>query len=156
MMPVEFSLHPPGEPRGDLVWLAHRAAEALAESFNAVARSAGLTDLRDWLVLALIRDGSDRTQVEITSELGIDKTTLVAILDRLELRGYIVRVVSANDRRARVPRITDAGIEIEAEVTVAKESMLNERLASIAPVDRAGFHAALWQIVQSGPLPHQQ
>ena len=38
----------------DLTWLAYRAADALGEAFNKVSRDAGLADLRDWLVLALI------------------------------------------------------------------------------------------------------
>src|SRR4029077_4795138 len=38
----------------DLTWLARRAADALGAAFNKVSRDAGLADLRDWLLLALI------------------------------------------------------------------------------------------------------
>ncbi len=69
----------------DLTWLAHRAADALGAAFNKVSRDAGLADLRDWLVLALISgDGAQRTQLQIATQLGIDKSTLVPLLDRLE------------------------------------------------------------------------
>ena len=59
-----------------LTWLAHRAAEALSDAFNGVSREAGLADLRDWLVLALVSDGVPRTRLEIATELGIDKSNL--------------------------------------------------------------------------------
>jgi MarR family transcriptional regulator, transcriptional regulator for hemolysin len=42
-----------------------------------VSRDAGLADLRDWLVLALISsDGTQRTQLHIATQLGIDKCRL--------------------------------------------------------------------------------
>ena len=89
----------------DLTWLAYRAAEALGEAFNKVSRDAGLADLRDWLVLALITgDETQRTQLQIATQLGIDKSTLVPLLDRLERDGLIVRASSERDRRVRIPQ----------------------------------------------------
>jgi DNA-binding MarR family transcriptional regulator len=132
----------------DLTWLAHRAAEALKEAFNKVSRAAGLADLRDWLVLALVGDGSPRTQLEIARELGIDKTTLVAIIDRLEKDGLIVRNVSERDRRVRIPAATPRGIEVKNQVAIARDAAINERLAAIPTSDHAKFHGMLWSIVE--------
>src|SRR5258708_3693245 len=100
---------PAGAANADLVWLAPRAAAALGDTFNEVSREAGLSDLRHWLVLALITDGPERTQLQIATELGIDKTTMVSILDRLEKDGLIVRRLSARDRRVRIPEATEKG-----------------------------------------------
>jgi DNA-binding MarR family transcriptional regulator len=141
----------PGNPAAeDLTWLAYRAAEALGQAFNKVARDAGLSDLRDWLVLALISgDGTPRTQLEIATQLGIDKSTLVPLLDRLERDGLIVRTVSEQDRRARIPRATPAGVAMVKTVAIARDAAINDRLAAIPPAQRAGFHAMLWSIVES-------
>jgi len=133
----------------DLTWLAHRAAEALGQSFNKVARDAGLSDLRDWLVLALIGDGTPRTQLEIATQLGIDKSTLVPLLDRLERDGLIVRTVSERDRRARIPQTTPAGVAMVKTVAIARDAAIDDRLAAIPPAQRASFHAMLWSIVES-------
>lgn len=135
-------------PSQDLSWLAHRAAEALADSFNAVTRDAGLVDLRDWLVLALISDDAGRTQGEIAAELSIDKTTLVAVIDRLEAGGLITRRVSPRDRRARIPEITAKGQQVKATVAVAKEAAIDQRLSAIPAEDRAWFHSMLGRVVQ--------
>jgi DNA-binding MarR family transcriptional regulator len=106
---------------GDLTWLAHRAADALGEAFNKVSREAGLGDLRDWLVLALISgDETQRTQLEIATQLGIDKSTLVPLLDRLERDGLIVRTVSERDRRVRIPQATPAGVEMVKKVSAGE------------------------------------
>ncbi len=136
----------------DLTWLAYRAADALGDSFNQVSREAGLADLRDWLVLALISgDGKKRTQLEIATELAIDKSTLVPLLDRLERDGLIVRTVSERDRRIRIPQATPAGVKIVGQVRVARDAAIDERLAAIPPDQRANFHAMLWAIVANEP-----
>ena len=132
----------------DLTWLAYRAAGALGEAFNKVSREAGLADLRDWLVLALISgDGTRRTQLEIATHLGIDKSTLVPLLDRLERDGLIIRATSERDRRVRIPQATPAGLKVVQEVAIARDAAINDRLAAIPPAERASFHATLWRIV---------
>lgn len=136
----------------DLTWLAHRAADALGEAFNKVSRDAGLADLRDWLVLALVSDGNQRTQLDIARQLGIDKSTLVVLLDRLEKDGLVVRTVSQRDRRVRIPQATQAGVEVVEKVAIARDAAINERLGAIPPSERAMFHATLWRIV-GGPDP---
>src|SRR3984957_6886506 len=94
----------------DLTWLAYRAAGALGAAFNKVSRDAGLADLRDWLVLALISgDGTQRPQLQIRTQLGFDKSTLVPGLDRLERAGLIVRTSSERNRPVRIPQATPAG-----------------------------------------------
>jgi DNA-binding MarR family transcriptional regulator len=137
----------PENPGEDLTWLAYRAAEALGDAFNKVSRDAGLTDLRDWLVLALIGGGTERTQLEIATHLGIDKSTLVPLLDRLEKNGLLVRTVSERDRRVRIPRATPAGVEVVKKVATARDAAINDRLAAIPPSERAAFHATLFSIV---------
>jgi DNA-binding MarR family transcriptional regulator len=136
------------DPAGDLTWLAFRAADALAAAFNKASRDAGLADLRDWLVLALISDGAERTQLEIATHLGIDKSTLVPLLDRLETAGLLVRTASRRDRRVRIPRPTEAGREVVKSVAIARDNAINERLAAIPPSERAAFHATLFSIVR--------
>jgi DNA-binding MarR family transcriptional regulator len=116
-----------------------------------VSRDAGLADLRDWLVLALISsDGTQRTQLHIATQLGIDKSTLVPLLDRLERDGLIVRTRSERDRRVRIPQATPAGIEVVKKVAIARDTAINDRLAAIPPSERAIFHATLWSIVVGG------
>jgi DNA-binding MarR family transcriptional regulator len=142
----------PGE--NDLTWLAYRAADALGQAFNKVAREAGLADLRDWLVLALVSGpGTPRTQLGIATQLGIDKSTLVPLLDRLERDGLIVRAVSERDRRVRIPQATPAGVEIVKKVAIARDAAISERLAAIPPDQRPAFHAMLWSIVGAAGQP---
>jgi DNA-binding MarR family transcriptional regulator len=130
----------------DLTWLMHRAADVLRNDFDTVAKAAGLVDLRDWLVLAVVTDGIQRTQLEIARRLGIDKTTLIAILDRLETHGFIVREASPTDRRVRIPSATDSGRAVYERVTRERDAAIAARMASVSHADKQTVRSALWVI----------
>ncbi len=74
--------------------------------------------LRDYIVLSALDKTPDLTQGELGKALGLDKTTLMSQLDRLERRGLVVRRADPRDRRARIPEITEAGNVLR--VTVAR------------------------------------
>ncbi|CAD5991329.1 MarR family winged helix-turn-helix transcriptional regulator [Agreia sp. COWG] len=133
----------------DLTWLMHRASEVLRGDFDAVAKAAGLADLRDWLVLSVVTDGIPRTQLEIARQLGIDKTTLIAVLDRLEGHGFIVRSASTTDRRVRIPEATKAGAAIFERVTLKRDAALADRLAGVPESEQQALRSALWAIASA-------
>ena len=130
----------------DLTWLMHRAADVLRADFDTVAKAAGLADLRDWLVLSVVTDGIPRTQLEIARELGIDKTTLISVLDRLDAHGFIVRSSSATDRRVRIPMATEAGSAIFARVTLERDAAIAARLSGVPEAEQSALRSALWAI----------
>jgi DNA-binding MarR family transcriptional regulator len=82
------------------------------------AEKHGLT-LRDYIVLSALAMPPDLTQGELGKALGLDKTTLMSQLDRLERRGLVVRRSDPRDRRARIPEITEAGDAVRAKVARA-------------------------------------
>jgi len=133
----------------DLTWLMHRAAEVLRADFDAVAKAAGLADLRDWLVLSVVTDGIPRTQLEIARQLGIDKTTLIAVLDRLEGRDFIVRSASPTDRRVRIPTATAAGTAVYEKVTVERDAAIAARLGEVPEAEQRALRSALWTIASA-------
>jgi DNA-binding MarR family transcriptional regulator len=133
----------------DLTWLMHRASEVLRADFDQVARAAGLADLRDWLVLSVVTDGIPRTQLEIARQLGIDKTTLIAVLDRLEGHDFIVRSSSPTDRRVRIPAATEAGAAVYERVTIGRDAAIAARLGDMPEAEQQALRSALWAIASA-------
>jgi MarR family transcriptional regulator, organic hydroperoxide resistance regulator len=106
----------------DLTFLLHAAADRMTVDLDRAAVEIGLNDVRDWLVLAALDDGQQRTQLELSRIVCVDKTTLISVLDRLEQHKLIVRTVDANDRRVRIPQITPAGRRTFATFATARDA----------------------------------
>jgi hypothetical protein len=71
----------------EITWLLHRAAQRMHAATGEQAEAHGLR-LRDYLVLSALERTSQLTQAEV---LGLDMTTLMSQLDRLEPSGLVVR-----------------------------------------------------------------
>jgi DNA-binding MarR family transcriptional regulator len=102
----------------EITWLLHRAAQRLRNATGDVAEQHGLA-LRDYIVLSALDKTPGLTQGELGKSLGLDKTTLMSQLDRLEHRGLVVRHSAPRDRRLRIPVITGDGEALRAKVAGA-------------------------------------
>jgi MarR family transcriptional regulator, organic hydroperoxide resistance regulator len=134
----------------DLAFLLHAATERMAVEFDRAAVDIGLTDVRDWLVLAALDDGPQRTQAQLSQIVCVDKTTLIAILDRLEERGLVVRAVSASDRRVRIPQITAAGRRVYAKFATARDAIEARALDGVDSTERDALLKLLARIADLG------
>jgi len=121
----------------DLTCLLHAAADRMVVDLDKAAIDLGLSDVRDWLVLAVLDDGTPRTQLELSRVVCVDKTTLISVLDRLEQQKLVVRAVDPSDRRVRIPQITDAGRGIYAKFAEARDAAESQALDGIDPEQRA-------------------
>jgi MarR family transcriptional regulator, organic hydroperoxide resistance regulator len=123
-------------PPADLTWLLHRAAQRMRAALDQVARACGLAGVRDWIVLAALTAEPGRTQLALAHDLGLDKTTLTSLLDRLEARGLVIRSLDPHDRRARIPELTNAGRRMQAEVTCARDRAEAELLSAFTDAEQ--------------------
>ena len=139
----------------DLTFLLHAAADRMAVELDRAAVAIGLNDVRDWLVLAALDDGQQRTQFELSKMVCVDKTTLIGVLDRLEQRKLIVRTVDSRDRRVRIPQITAAGRRVFAKFATARDAAEAKALDGVDPDQRAVLFELLGRIAdrQDAPQP---
>ena len=121
----------------DLTVLLHAAAQRMTDDLDLAAVEMGLCDVRDWLVLAALDDGRQRTQLELSRVVCVDKTTLISVLDRLEKHDLVVRTVDPNDRRVRIPQITPTGKKVYAKFAVARDAAEARALEGVGAADRA-------------------
>ena len=80
-------------------------------------------------MLSALHKTPDLTQIELGRTLGLDKTTLMAQLDRLERADLIERHVDPRDRRARIPVVTVQGEARRAAAAAAAEAAERGALA---------------------------
>lgn len=82
---------------------------------------------KQFAVLALVEANPGASQVEIAGTLGTDRATMMALVDRLDQRGWIERRVAATDRRRQALFLTGEGKAAHAralELVVAHEARL--------------------------------
>jgi DNA-binding MarR family transcriptional regulator len=98
-------------------------------------------------VLSALHKTPDLTQIELGKALGLDKTTLMSQLDRLESAGLIERHSDPRDRRARIPQITETGEAVRSNVADASEQVEAAALQTFSGEQVALFRRMLFEII---------
>lgn len=93
---------------------AQRAARVLARRFDVALRPVGLTNGQFSLLMSLNRPAPAGLG-GVAELLAMDRTTLTANLKPLERRGLVATETDPKDRRARLLRLTPAGLALLAE-----------------------------------------
>jgi MarR family transcriptional regulator, transcriptional regulator for hemolysin len=113
--------------------LAARMAEALQE-----------ISLTPRMFVVLLRAlNSELTQLELGRVAGLDKTTIVVIVDELEDAGYAGRVPPPPPRRARLVRVTERGWAAAEAGLEIMDRVHQELLDALPPRQRDAFLAGL-------------
>ena len=86
---------------------------------------------RDLGVLLAIDRCESASQQQVAEILGVDRTTMVAIIDALEAKGIIVRRPDPEDRRRNVVELTQAGQTLLRQATAASDAAEAELLAPL-------------------------
>lgn len=148
---------PPGGPcdadagaRGDLTWLLHRCAQRMRGALDEAAREHGLSGARDWIVLSAIAAGPRQTQLALAHSLGLDKTTMTSLLDRLEAAGLVTRDQDSRDRRARIPGLTETGTRVQQELIAARDRAEAAVLSQLSADEQRVLRAMLGRLAE-GP-----
>jgi DNA-binding MarR family transcriptional regulator len=87
-------------------------------------------------------------QARVAEMIAYDRATIGGVIDRLEQKGWIRRVVSERDRRARELSLTAAGKRVRSELLPIVENLQDEILQHLSGADRACFLKLARQIVR--------
>lgn len=99
---------PAVDPAATLVRSVRRIAQAIDVRSREISRLTGLT-LPQLLVLQSVRALGEVSTSAISRDVSMSPPTVVAVLDKLEAKGMVVRYRSAVDRRVVHTRLTGPG-----------------------------------------------
>ena len=108
-----------------------RAQIAVFQNFRAATADFDITP-GQLGVLILIDSNDGLSQSELGDALGIDRSTMVAVIDRLERRDLVVRAPSPADRRSYALRLSDVGATLLQSImpaVLAHERSVTESLS---------------------------
>jgi DNA-binding MarR family transcriptional regulator len=99
------------------------------------------------LGVLLFLDGREpESQQQAAARMGIDRTTMVGLLDSLEGKGLIARRPDTGDRRRNVVVLTDAGQAKLREATEASDAAERELLTTLSEREAEQLRALLARI----------
>jgi DNA-binding MarR family transcriptional regulator len=88
-------------------------------------------------------------QARVAELIAYDRATIGGVIDRLEQKGWIRRVVSERDRRARELSLTAEGRKILTALLPVVRQLQDEILQPLGAADRARFLKLARQVVQA-------
>lgn len=89
--------------------------------------------------LDLIAQQPDLDQASLAAAISFDRATMGGVIDRLEAKGWVQRTISAQDRRARLLRLTPEGQKLLADVRPVVLSLQDDILEPLTPKERNQF-----------------
>jgi DNA-binding MarR family transcriptional regulator len=138
---------PVAEFAGQLFFRLWRASHSRAAD---LLGSIGLTPaLFGLLNIIGAREGA--IQQELGAVMGIDRSTMVLLIDQLESAGLAKRRPSATDRRAREVAITSKGRRLLQRARRMISEVEDEVLAGLTPAERRELLTLLRRALDSAP-----
>jgi DNA-binding MarR family transcriptional regulator len=142
----------PGRPAAELTdglgHLLKQAQQRLAELTSAALEPFGVTgrELAALVVLDRLGPGSQR---EAAARLGVDRTTMVALVDGLEAKGIVVRTRFVRDRRRNAVSFTEGGRARFLRALAASDEAEREFLGALGEAAAATFRAQLRVLIEA-------
>lgn len=108
---------------------------------------------REAAVLRAIDAGRPVSQGEIARAMGVDRTTMVALIDDLQVKGLVRRRQDLDDRRRNVVELTDGGRDTVRKAADVVERAEREFLGPLTAAEAAQFTGFLRALVEEPEGP---
>ena len=132
----------PSRPGVSLYYLLKHAQMRLAGLTGPALEPFGING-RQCAVLVAIDERAPSSQHDIAARLGVDRTTMVTLVDELEGKGLVERRPDPLDRRKNVVALTELGRTTLQEATGAVDEAERCFLSPLSDDEAAAFRKAL-------------
>ena len=122
--------------------LIRRLHQQSTQIFQSQTQTAGfdLTSVQ-FAALDCIAQHPGIDQANLAATISFDRATIGGVIDRLERKGLVQRVVSAQDRRARQLNLSPEGGQLLAACRPLVKALQTDILALLSPQEREDFLA---------------
>lgn len=108
---------------------------------------------RELAVLLLLAGRDPGSQQQAAGRLGVDRTTMVGLLDGLEAKGLVARRADAEDRRRNVLELTRDGQTALVRAVRASDEAERELLAELDDAESAQLRTLLTRLARDRSEP---
>jgi DNA-binding MarR family transcriptional regulator len=101
-----------------------------------------------WGVLSIVSEYPGVGQIEISEELGLDRSNVANVVERLTKRGLLKQKLSAADQRKKEINITKAGAKVMDELEGCAQRFQRKLLSPLTEDERGVFIELLTRLVR--------
>ncbi|MFS8198482.1 MarR family winged helix-turn-helix transcriptional regulator [Streptomyces sp. CWNU-52B] len=130
------------DPHDVLGYLLKHATLKFTALTDAALEPLGI-DSKDFGALRVLAHREPTSQLQVAQTLGIDRTTMVALLDVLERKGVVTRRPDPADRRRNVVELTEQGVRTYDAAQQAYGEAESAFLAAVGPSAAAQLRRTL-------------
>lgn len=123
-----------------------RVFQALNEQSKQVEKLTSLTGPQLWAIQTIARESPVRVSL-LAEKMFLHPATVVGILNRLEVRGLIVRNRTKRDRRVVEIELTESGRGFAVDAPEVPQGKLATGLNSLSASEMAEIHRSLQRLV---------
>jgi DNA-binding MarR family transcriptional regulator len=142
----------PEQPRAELKrlgYLLKHAQQRLTELTSAALEPYGLNG-RELGVLLVLDAMGPTSQQDAARRLGVDRTTMVALIDALEGKSVVVRRPFEEDRRRNVVEFTERGREVFKQALRASDEAESQFVSPLEEAAADLLRAQLRAVIAAG------
>ena len=100
-----------------------------------------------YAALEAVHDTPGKDQAFVAETIGYDRATIGGVIERLEKKGWLLRVVSDRDRRARALSLTTEGLRVLRALQPVVHALQKDILAPLSGADQARFIALAQRVI---------
>ncbi len=109
----------------------HNTARAWRLAVDRRLKDLGLSQA-GWMTIAMAAKASEPlSQIELAQRLGVEGSTMVAMIDRLVKAGFLERQASPTDRRVRLVVLTESGTQLYSRVKAEAAAFRKELMVGV-------------------------
>ena len=128
-------------------WL-RRVYLAISEALQSRLDPYGVT-VAQWPVLSSLYSGRSRTPAELADHIGLNRSAITRLLDRLEKKGLVERQSSEHDGRSYSIRLTESGRRVVPKLAELSKAVNAQFLSGLSPGEKARFEKTLRRMLEN-------
>jgi DNA-binding MarR family transcriptional regulator len=137
------------QPGASLSYYLSKARNVLIERMDRAVKPLGLTAQQIGVIL-LLSCGRANTPFELSRAMSYDSGSMTRMLDRLEKKGFIVRIRSEADRRMVELELTPLGRDAASQLPALGSAVLDEQLRGFSATDIEALTELLRRFIANG------
>lgn len=125
-----------------IAFVTCKGAKDLADTLEKRLNNFNITRSQ-WIALYYIENNNMITQKQLADKMSLKEPSVVRLLDKMELYGWVNRISSNDDKRMKFLMLTDSGREIETAMLDVAEKFKSDVLNGISHEDLDVFKSTL-------------